>query len=160
MFAQVALPIPKRSFFTYALPADLPCQPGMLVLVPVGRGHRVGIVWKITPEPTWSGGEIREVDQVLEQQPLLDADLLYLLDWMARYYMRPIGTVVAAALPAHLRFERKIRLIWCGENLEKNPSPVLLPLAEWIQAKKSLTRETLARRFGRANLDSRLRSLI
>ncbi len=160
MYVQVALPIPKRSFFTYALPPDLTCQPGTLVRVPVGSGQRVGIVWNVGPQPTWSGGTIREVSEILEQRPLLDADLLHLLDWMARYYLRPIGTVVAAAVPSHLRFERKERLIWREDAPDQPPAPTLQPLADRIRAKNSLTRETLARHFGRPHLDDRLRRLV
>ena len=163
MFVQVALPIPKRLLFTYALPPGLTCQPGTLVLAPVGRGERLGVVWSVGGAPEWDG-EIRPISRILEEKPLLDPDLLHLLEWMSRYYMRPIGAVLAAALPGHLRFERRVSLVWCGDERpaggDEAPPVALQPLAWRIRERKKLTPETLARHFGRTGLDSRLNALI
>ena len=162
MFAQVALPIPKRSLFTYRLPANMVAEPGCLVLVPVGRGERVGVLWQVQEKPAWSGGEIRPVSELLTKTPLLDGDLLYLLDWISRYYMRPIGSVVAAALPGHLRFKRHQNAIWvAGAEVAIELNPALAELAAAIKnsRKKQLTITTLEKKFGRSGLNSRLKIL-
>ncbi|MBF0370879.1 MAG: primosomal protein N' [Magnetococcales bacterium] len=118
MFVQIALPIPKRTLFTYALPEALEdlCRPGCLALVPVGRGNQVGLVWKLSEESEWSGGGIRQIIDILGEEPLFSDEMIHLLDWISRYYLRPIGSVVAAAMPGHLRFERRRRAIWLGEE--------------------------------------------
>ena len=165
MFAQVALAIPTRTFFTYALPPSMQAEPGTLVLVPVGRGQQVGVLWSLSPEPAWQDGPIRPILEILEERPLLDADLLYLLEWIAAYYLCPIGSVVAAAMPGHLRFQKRRRVVWKGDH--KNPEeslpplpPALLPLVSWLQKRGKLAEETLVGRFGRATLKKQLDALV
>ncbi|MBF0380548.1 MAG: primosomal protein N' [Magnetococcales bacterium] len=161
MFAQIALPIPKRSLFTYKLPPDMEAEPGSLVLVPVARTERVGVVWQIQEKPSWSGGEIRSITELLTKKPLLDRELLFLLDWISRYYLRPIGSVVSVAMPGHLRFKRHQNAIWRGEGSIDKLNASHKPIAEAIQQsrKKQLTIATLEKKFGRQALKSRLKTL-
>ncbi|HIJ83288.1 MAG: replication restart DNA helicase PriA [Magnetococcales bacterium] len=151
MYVEIALPIPMRTLFTYALPETLAhCQPGMLALVPVGRTQRVGVVWRILEQPHWTQGTIRPIHDLLTPDPLFDADLLYLLDWISRYYMRPLGNVVAVAMPSHLRFEPHHRVIWLGRA---NPTkPEWEPLITYLEKQKSMALSTLTRHFGSKNL--------
>ncbi|MEO5371410.1 MAG: primosomal protein N' [Magnetococcus sp. DMHC-1] len=163
MFAQVALPVPLRNLFTYEVPATLKaaCQPGCLVLVPVGPASRVGVVWELSDTPVWQEGTIRPLLDVLGEGPFLNAELRRLLDWLARYYMQPIGSVVTTALPGHLGFHRKRRFLWQGKPVTGDLPPALLPLATALQTRKGgLTEETLARNFGRTGLQGRLRQLL
>ncbi|MBF0454127.1 MAG: primosomal protein N' [Magnetococcales bacterium] len=162
MFAQVALPIPKRSLFTYRLPERMAARPGCLVLVPVGRSQRVGVLWACQEKPAWCEGEIRSITELLTPTPLLDRDLLYLLDWISRYYLRPLGSVVSVAMPGHLRFKRHQNAIWTGEGSATNLTSALKPLAEAIRDSRhqKLTLATLEKKFGRSALTSRLKTLV
>ncbi|MEO5340469.1 MAG: primosomal protein N' [Magnetococcus sp. MYC-9] len=162
MFAQVALPIPSRSFFTYVLPPaqEEAALPGTLALVPVGQGQQVGVLWSITAQPAWSEGPLREVIEILEERPLLDADLRHLLEWIARYYLCPIGSVVAAAVPGHLRFHKRRRFVWAGGDLPADLPTALRPLAEWLAKRRQLSEETLIQRLGRATLKSQREGLL
>jgi primosomal protein N' (replication factor Y) len=159
VFAQVALPIPLRSLFTYALPPDCCATPGTLVLVPVGKTRQVGILWAITAQPVYSG-EIRPILELLEERPLLNDELRHLLEWIAHYYLSPIGSVLAAAMPGHLRFQKKRRVCWNNLPIpEQLPAP-LLPLAQWLQQKKALSEETLAGKIARPLLKQQLQQLL
>ncbi|MBF0096104.1 MAG: primosomal protein N' [Magnetococcales bacterium] len=159
MFAQVALPIPLRSLFTYSLPPDCCAAPGTLVLVPVGKTRQVGILWTITAQPAYSG-EIRPIVELLEERPLLNDELRHLLEWIAHYYLAPIGSVLAAAMPGHLRFQKRRRVCWNNLPIpEKLPAP-LLPLAQWLQQKKALSEETLAGKIARPLLKQQLQQLL
>lgn len=136
-----------------------------MVLVPVGRSQQVGVLWSVSVEPVWKQGEIREILEILEDRPLLNADLLYLLEWIARYYLCPIGSVVAAAMPGHLRFRKRRRVLW--HHVDQLPveipadlPPALLPLAEWLHKRRKLAEETLVGRFGRVVLKKQLDRLI
>ncbi|MBF0426538.1 MAG: primosomal protein N' [Magnetococcales bacterium] len=164
MFAQVALPVPLKNLFTYQIPDALlaGCRPGCLVLAPVGRATHVGVVWTVTTEPAWREGEIRLLLDLLSDEPLLDDPLRQLLDWMARYYLQPIGSVVATALPRGMGFDRHRRYAWVGKEGGETALPAALqPLAAALRARKGgLSEETLAKRFGRAGLQGRLRQLI
>ena len=78
---------------------------GVRVLVPLGRNKNyVGIVAEIhhrTPE----GYQTRDILQVLDASPILLDVQLRLWQWIADYYMSPIGEVYKAALPSGLKAE-------------------------------------------------------
>lgn len=157
MYAEIALPVPRQTLFTYALPETLMCQPGMLVLVPVGRTQRIGVVWRILEQPNWTGGTIRPILDILTPEPLFDADLLYLLDWISRYYVQPLGNVLSTAMPSHLRFEPHRRAIWLGKEGEIKPEHG--PLATLLKKRKSSTLTTLTRHFDSKGLMKNLATL-
>jgi len=69
------------------------------VLVPLGRKTAVGIVMGST-EAVDKRLAIREIIEVLDPLPILTPDQLQLWQWIAQYYLCPIGDVMAAALPA------------------------------------------------------------
>ncbi len=97
-FALVALPVPVRQLFTYAVPdaLDGDVRPGVPVEVPFrGRTMR-GIV--IERRRTTELGKVREIARVSGDE-LLSPHLLALTRWVAEYYLAPPGEVVASALP-------------------------------------------------------------
>ena len=98
--AEVAIPVPLRQTFHYAVPEGLDPVPGMRVLVPFGRQRRVGyVVARDTPPP--EGVKLAKIAEVLDDVlPTFGPDLLELTAWMARYYHAPIGEVLRAAHPA------------------------------------------------------------
>ncbi|MBF0183828.1 MAG: primosomal protein N' [Magnetococcales bacterium] len=158
MFAQVALPIPLRSLLTYSLPAPLTATPGTLVLVPLGQTRQVGVLWQLCEQPAWEGN-IRPILDVLEERPLLNDELRYLLAWMANYYLCPIGSIIAAAMPGHLRFAKRRRLVWNALPIPDTLPAALLPLAQRLQQKGGLAEETLAKQWSRHTLKQQLQQL-
>ncbi|MBF0614513.1 MAG: primosomal protein N' [Magnetococcales bacterium] len=152
--------MPGNTLFTYALPDGMTIETGSVVLVPAGNTHRTGVVWEVTDQPAWPEERIREVAATLGDRPLLGADLIHLLAWMARYYLVPLGVVVAAALPGEIAFQRKRRLIWEPANPSAELPASLLPLAARLQARPGgLSEETLAREFGSRELTNGMRTL-
>lgn len=95
---QVAVPRPLRQLFDYA--ADAPVPAGARVRVPFGRANVVGVV---VGRRDASDHRLKPVQCVLDDEPLLPADLLALANWLAGYYHHPIGDVVATMLPAKAR---------------------------------------------------------
>lgn len=103
---RVALPVPLFQHFDYLLPAATQVQPGMRVQVPFGKRQLVGIVWQLDPPP--AEFTLKEVSAVLDQQPVLAAELRDLLSFAADYYQYPLGEVLISALPALLREGRAV----------------------------------------------------
>ena len=107
MYADVILPLPLDGYFTYAVPSPMAglCRVGVRVTVPFGRNKTyVGLVARLhdtKPE----GYQVKDVLQVLDQQPILLPAQLKLWQWIADYYMSSIGEVYKAALPAGLKAE-------------------------------------------------------
>ena len=107
MFVNVILPLPLDGVFTYSVPQSLEEQVkmGVRVLVPLGRNKTyVGIIYEIhdmKPE----GYQTKDILQVLDSFPILLDTQLRLWQWIADYYLSPIGEVYKAALPAGLKAE-------------------------------------------------------
>src|SRR5262249_28063137 len=73
--ARVALPVPSDELYDYAVPAELDAQaaPGCRVRVPFGgRGARrlVGVIVERAGEARFAG-ELRAVEQVLDEEPVI-----------------------------------------------------------------------------------------
>ncbi len=100
---RIAVPTPLRRAFDYLPPAASPLPaPGCRVRVPFGRRTEIGVVLDHAPSAL-APERLRPVLELLDSEPLLPADLLALLDWVATYYHHPIGEVMATALPVALR---------------------------------------------------------
>ena len=107
VFADVILPVPLDGLFTYSVPAQLAeaVKFGVRVLVPFGRNKQhIGIVAQIHDKKP-SGYQVKDILQVLDQQPVLLPQQYRLWLWVSEYYMAPIGEVYKAALPAGLKAE-------------------------------------------------------
>ena len=96
----VLVPSPGRiAPLDYRAPA--PLAAGTRVLVPLGSRRAMGIVVD-AGEPREG---LRDLIAVLDAEPVLDAALLRLAEWMATYYLSPLGEVLSTALPGALRIE-------------------------------------------------------
>ena len=105
MYADVILPVPLQGLFTYAVPEGMAVGEGVRVLVGFGRSKTyVGLVARVhdvKPE----GYEVKPVQQVLDQQPVVTPQQLQLWRWIGDYYLSPVGEVYKTALPGGLKAE-------------------------------------------------------
>jgi primosomal protein N' (replication factor Y) (superfamily II helicase) len=118
-FCNVALPVPPRTTFTYAVPEALreSVHAGSRVLVPFRKKSLVGVVVesvKNAPEVT----NIREIARVLDFVPALTPKLIELAHWIASYYLAPVGEVFRVMLPplTELKSHRHILLTEPGRE--------------------------------------------
>ncbi len=120
VFCNVALPVPLRTTFTYAVPKALrhAVQPGSRVLVPFRKKSLVGVVVDL-PERAPENTKIRDISKVLDAVPALTPALLELGHWIAGYYLAPIGEVFRAMLPpiTELREQQQIVITEAGRQL-------------------------------------------
>ena len=105
LFADVILPVPLHSLFTYSVPEALQqsIYPGSRVYVPFGRNKRyTGIVFRIhSDKPTEY--EVKEIEQLLDNSPSVLPSQLKLMNWIAEYYLCAVGDVMKALLPSGMR---------------------------------------------------------
>lgn len=99
----VAVPAPLPEALWYTVPEHLSglLRPGQRVRVPLGRQRRIGVVMPAEGKPS-TELRLRELEDLLDLEPVLDQSLLALARWMAEYYLAPIGEVVDSMLPAKL----------------------------------------------------------
>jgi primosomal protein N' (replication factor Y) len=118
-FCNVALPVPLRMTFTYAVPEALSgtLQPGSRVLVPFRKKTLVGVVVEMA-ESAPEGTKIREILRVLDFIPALTPKLIELAHWIAGYYLAPVGEVFRAMLPpvTEVKSQRQIVLTEAGRE--------------------------------------------
>src|SRR4051794_26539180 len=102
-YCDVALPVPLDAVFTYSTGATQPVVGGR-VLVPFGQQRMAGVVVKLhDAKPTV---KTKTVLEALDAEPLLDAPLLELADWIAGYYLAPLGEVFRTMLPVMAEVRR------------------------------------------------------
>ena len=101
-FIDVIIPIPLQKLFTYSITEAESkfLKVGMRVAVPFGKSKiYTGIVFKIhTTSPT--AYEAKDIQQILDESPILNEIQLELWKWIAKYYMCTLGDVMRAALPS------------------------------------------------------------
>ena len=107
---RIALPVPLGQLFDYLAPAapTSPPAPGTRVLVPFGRGRRVGVVVAISDTTEVPPERLKEILQILDPEPLFDAELGSTIAWAAGYWLAPLGEAYATALPLALRAARPL----------------------------------------------------
>ena len=106
-YADLILPLPLQGTFTYAVPAQMQAvvKVGMRVLVPFGRNKTyLGIVARLHDRQP-QGYEVKPISQLMDEEPIVTSEQLKLWQWIADYYLSPIGDVYKAALPAGLKAE-------------------------------------------------------
>jgi len=97
----VILPIPLKQTFTYEVNKDEArfLKPGMRVAVPFGKAKiYTGIVLNIHQQ-TPQGYEIKSIDQILDEFPVINEFQIQHWQWMASYYLCTLGEVLKAAIP-------------------------------------------------------------
>ena len=102
---QVLLPVPLPQRFDYLCPPETSrIQPGTRVLVPFGSRRLVGVVAGCSTKSSLPVSRLLPVIKFLDAcEPLLNTELMNLLDWCTRYYKHAPGEVVFNALPPALR---------------------------------------------------------
>ena len=100
----VAINVPLARQFDYLPPAggQVPA-PGSRVLVPFGRRQQVGLVMGHATDSELDRPRLKRAEAVLDDEPLLSDDALWLIGFTSDYYHHPVGEVAAATLPALLR---------------------------------------------------------
>ena len=105
-FCDVALPVPLDTAFTYGVPDGMQPVVGGRVLVPFRQQRMSGIVTGLhdrKPKVV-----TKNVISVLDSAPVLDEPLIRLGQWIADYYLAPVGEVFRTMLPLGAEFKRAI----------------------------------------------------
>ncbi len=155
MFLSVAVPVATLPLLTYQLPRDWPTPSrGARVLVPLGTRTVTGIVVGEASGP--APDRVRDVLEVLDEQPFLPAEVVDLALWISEYYLATPGDAIGSAAPpfAWRESERHYELTPAGHTAVSAGlgSGVLVALAKGPKALRQL-----ARGSGRAATETALR---
>ena len=104
MFADIILPIPFDSF-TYLVPSDMETRVmrGCRVVVPFGKNKiYTGIVRSVHNQAP-QGVEAKAIISTLDEHPVVNEQQFTFWQWIASYYMCPLGDVMKAGLPGAMK---------------------------------------------------------
>ena len=121
MLVQVALPVPLYRIFDYSLPIEMGMATnsssvptiGSRVEVSFGRQTLIGIVvdYIAAADSSVPLNKLKPINKCLDAEPILDAGMLKLAHWLARYYHYPLGDVLAVMLPTLVRQGKPLDLL-------------------------------------------------
>jgi len=101
-YIDVAVALPVHKTYTYGVPQGWLSRMsvGCRVLVPFGRRRLTGYILAVVEQS--SHDEVKAVLDILDEAPLFPKEMIPFFQWMAAYYLHPIGLVIKTALPAGL----------------------------------------------------------
>ena len=111
LFAEVIIPVPLKTTFTYRIPFELNdfIQNGVRVVVPFGKKRVLtGVVKSITDKAP-QGYSAKYILELLDEKPVVTSTQIWFWEWISSYYMCSIGEVMNAALPSGLKLSSTSR---------------------------------------------------
>jgi primosomal protein N' (replication factor Y) len=105
MNARVLIDGPSELVFDYAVPAGFDVRAGCRVRVPLRRKSATGTVLAMTSAPEQGDFALREIESLIDPEPLITPVLLRAGEWIADYYACGIETVIRSLLPESVRQE-------------------------------------------------------
>jgi primosomal protein N' (replication factor Y) len=173
MFAEIAIPLHIRRTFTYRLPGELGrrARRGSRAIVPFGKKFLTGVIVDVRDSPHGSleeeGATIRDIEELLDEDPVVAPDILELTKWMADYYFCPWGECLRAALPVGMTraSERVLAITTLGLKLVEQERGLLDGASEKIRALELLvdgpsSSSRLERRLAETNIQSLIQDLV
>ncbi|MGA3333703.1 MAG: primosomal protein N' [Terracidiphilus sp.] len=106
-YCEVALPVPLDRTFTYGVREGQSPQRGARVIAPFRNEKLIGVVTALEAKAP-AEVEVRYIEAVLDEEPLLSEHLLELAEWTAQYYLAPLGEVLRAMLPLAAEVRRTV----------------------------------------------------
>jgi len=127
-YARVALDIPGADGFDYGFDEALRpmLTPGAWVLVPWGRGRRIGLVAELVDDTPVPADRIRPLIGTVPSAPQLPASWLNLVRFAAGYYHRGFGEVALPAIPKLFRAVPPVRARGSAFERARQRGPVAL----------------------------------
>ncbi len=101
-YVDVILPLPLEGLFTYSLPDGLQVEAGARVLVPLAKTKKY-VAIAVSIHDRQPDFDVRPIEEVLDQEPIVTPRQIALWQWIADYYLSPLGEVYNAALPLGLK---------------------------------------------------------
>ena len=121
-FVDVILPIPVEKAFTYRISeAEYSfIKPGMRLAVPFGKSKIYTALSIRVHQEEPRIYEAKEIEQILDEVPVVGLAQLNYWQWMAKYYMATLGEVMRAALPGAFLLESETILKRTGNKASEN----------------------------------------
>jgi primosomal protein N' (replication factor Y) len=140
--------------FTYKVPSNYDQDfTGFRVIIPLGNRKAIGIIVdEHKGEIDFDAKKLKTIIKILDEKPVISKKMLRLAEWLAEYYVTPIGEVLDSIIPRKLKVAETKYVYFVGiqkynkETLTKNEQKVI----NFLEKRKSpISMKTL-----RTNLQS------
>jgi primosomal protein N' (replication factor Y) len=133
MFVNIALNIPSNKLFTYEVPANLQqeVEIGKRVFVSFGHRKRTGFIIKLIPSCDLKN--IKSIAEILDEEPLFGSSDLDFYQWIANYFMYPLGKTLAELIPSGSEKKDFLWITPLPRTTEIHLSPVQEKLLSFLQ---------------------------
>lgn len=166
MFAQLIFPLPFNKSFTYSIPYELEdnVQIGVRAVAPFGKRILTGFVVGLSDTTTISE-EIKEIQDVIDDEPIFNEKSLKFYEWLANYYLCSLGEALKLSVPYGTEIQSKKKISadteYCIRLLEeeKPKSTIRKKLLQVFAERNLITLLQLQKIVKRKNIYSQLRSL-
>lgn len=152
VYLDVALPVPLLQTFTYKH-SDIGNVPvGARVIVPFGKRHLTGycvaVHEELDKETGLEDSEIKELVEVVDDEPLLTKEILELTKWAAGYYSSSWGEMLKGSLPAGIN--ALIETVFLRQETDETGSlsEIDRSVMDAVLAEGKITAKDLDRCFG------------
>lgn len=104
-YAEVLLDLPYEASYSYIIPESLSDAAvfGVRCIVPFGRRRMTGFIIDALDEKPAGDYEMRQIERLIDKEPVFDRSLLDLAGWMSRMYFSPRGLNLSMMIPSGRR---------------------------------------------------------
>ncbi|NOY09946.1 MAG: primosomal protein N' [Spirochaetes bacterium] len=102
-YPEVVFNLPVDKAFFYRIDKKLKLETGMRVMVPFGSRRMTGYVLAVHDEPPVSVPYLKEVQRVVDSEPLFNKITLELAQWVSGMYLCSLGEALSTMLPGGRR---------------------------------------------------------
>lgn len=138
-YLEVALPINSDRTFTYSCQEDISSLPGQRVLVNFNYRLQTGIIIALPEKPVCDIGKVKDIIEIIDDEPLISNESLSFAKWISEYYFCPLGLVLKAMLPSGINVNTFQKIILKGEDNLKIPENKIISYLKKHDNKASLT---------------------
>lgn len=123
MYADILLPLPLRTTFTYGVPLGLQdsIKIGIRVEVSFGKNKIYSGIVKALHNHKPDNYTVKPIISLIDKEPIVTPTQLQFWTWMANYYMCSEGDIMNASLPSYLKLESE-SIITLNEEIEIDES--------------------------------------
>ncbi|WAC10529.1 replication restart helicase PriA [Dyadobacter pollutisoli] len=163
LFADLILPVPIPSLFTYRVPREMTAliKVGARVIVQFGQKRVItAVVARLHSNPPVKY-QAKYILELLDEQPIVTTRQLELFNWVSEYYLCNIGEVLNVALPAGLKITSQSRIQLNPEfQYEELLTEQEKLVVDDIKKHQTLSYEEVERLLQKSNITAIIKSLV
>ena len=137
--------------FHYLVPEALrpTTRVGQLVWVPFGRRHLQGVIVRFDDESPVE--ETREIEQIVDPEPVLSPPHIELARWISEHYLAPIHQVILSMLPPGITQRAEVMVSALPQVEPEKLTKAQAEILSLLRQRGPLTLRQIARQSGRSN---------